>query len=84
LKIECSAGVRDLRFASPFAKPPGVGDPSPVINVLWGFANRLAGPFLLAHFPVAGDVNREFRAPNAGAQLLGLLMGVAGLCSGIA
>src|SRR5277367_2598303 len=35
-------GVSGHRFQSPFASPPGVGESSPIVNVLWGFAN-LAG-----------------------------------------
>ncbi len=37
-------------FQSPFAKPPGVGESSPLTNVLWGFANLLAGALLLHFF----------------------------------
>ncbi|HPF33293.1 MAG TPA: hypothetical protein PLM22_02695 [Candidatus Sabulitectum sp.] len=39
-------GVCGGRFQSPFAKPPGKGESSPVVNVLWGFMN-LAGAGLL-------------------------------------
>lgn len=42
-------GVSGNPFQSPFAKPPGVGESSPLSNVLWGFANLLAGALLL-HF----------------------------------
>jgi hypothetical protein len=42
-------GVSGEPFQSPFAKPPGVGESSPMSNVLWGFGNLLAG-ILLLHF----------------------------------
>lgn len=33
------AGVSGGKFQSPFAKPPGVGESSAIVNVLWGFTN---------------------------------------------
>ena len=36
-------GISGHWFQSPFAKPPGVGESSPVVNVVWGFANLVAG-----------------------------------------
>lgn len=47
-------GISGNPFQSPFAKPPGVGESSPVVNVLWGFANLLAG-ILLLHFFLPQD-----------------------------
>ncbi len=32
-------GISGASFQSPFAKPPGVGESSPVINVIWGVIN---------------------------------------------
>ena len=40
-------GVSGNKFQSPFAKPPGVGESSPVTNVIWGLINFLAGMALL-------------------------------------
>ncbi len=40
-------GVSGNRFQSPFAKPPGVGESSPLVNVLWGFFNFVLGYSLL-------------------------------------
>jgi hypothetical protein len=42
-------GVSGAPFQSPFSKPPGVGESSPTVNVIWGFANLVAG-LLLLHF----------------------------------
>lgn len=36
-------GVSGNRFPSPFAKPPGQGLSSPLVNVVWGLANLAAG-----------------------------------------
>jgi hypothetical protein len=45
-------GLSGNRFQTPFASPPGVGESSAVLNILWGFANVAAGGVLLhACFP---------------------------------
>jgi hypothetical protein len=41
-------------FQSPFGKPSGVGESSPLTNVLWGFGNLLAGALLLHFFRPRG------------------------------
>jgi hypothetical protein len=41
-------GVCGLPFPSPFAKPPGKGNSSPIVNVLWGWANIVIGLWLLS------------------------------------
>jgi hypothetical protein len=43
-------GVSGAPFQSPFASPPGVGESSPLSNVLWGFGNLVVGVLLLHHF----------------------------------
>ena len=40
-------GVCGHRFQSPFASPPGVGESSPIINVVWGWFNFLVAGVLL-------------------------------------
>jgi hypothetical protein len=40
-------GMSGDRFQSPFADPPGKGLSSPTINVVWGFANLVAGYVLI-------------------------------------
>lgn len=47
-------GVTGEPFPSPFAKPPGVGDSPPELNVYWGFGNLVAGAMLLSYFTPAG------------------------------
>lgn len=39
-------GLSGARFPSPFAKPPGVGLSSPMVNVLWAWVNILLGFFI--------------------------------------
>jgi hypothetical protein len=48
-------GISGNRFQSPFATPPGVGESSPLINALWGYANLLVGAVLLWFFQPRGD-----------------------------
>ena len=43
-------GLSGSPFQSPFAKPPGVGESSPTVNVYWGFANLVGGIVLLREF----------------------------------
>ncbi len=43
-------GISGNKFQSPFAKPPGIGESSPIVNVLWGFFNFVIGYVLLANF----------------------------------
>jgi len=48
-------GVCGLKFPTPFANPPGKGESSPGVNVIWGLANLLVGFLLLqpGHFALA-------------------------------
>ncbi len=43
----CVNGLSGQAFQSPFANPPGVGESSPVVNVLWGASNVFVGSVLL-------------------------------------
>jgi hypothetical protein len=41
------SGITGKRFQSPFASPPGVGESSPLVNVIWGLVNFLIGYVLI-------------------------------------
>jgi hypothetical protein len=43
-------GACGNQFQSPFASPPGEGESSAIVNVIWGFANLLIGGALLFGF----------------------------------
>ena len=45
-------GISGKRFQSSFASPPGVGESSPLVNVIWGIVNLAIG-YCLIH--VTGD-----------------------------
>lgn len=42
-------GISGNPFQSPFAKPPGIGESSPLVNVLWGSFNFVVGYALLSY-----------------------------------
>lgn len=44
-----ASGVSGRSFPTPFASPPGKGQSSPMVNVVWGTANAVAGYFLVCH-----------------------------------
>jgi hypothetical protein len=70
-------GVSGNPFPSPFAKPPGKGDSSPLVNVLWGFGNLGAGAVLLHFFWPMGDAAwGGWIAAGAGALLLSIQLSV--------
>ncbi len=41
------SGVCGRKFPSPFASPPGEGESSPLVNVLWGAFNLVIGYLLV-------------------------------------
>ena len=43
-------GLSGEPFQSPFAKPSGIGESSPTVNVYWGFVNLAGGALLLVRF----------------------------------
>jgi hypothetical protein len=68
-------GISGSPFQSPFAKPPGIGESSPVSNVLWGFANLVGGAILLHFFWPSGNAAWPgWIAVGAGALFLSVLM----------
>jgi hypothetical protein len=68
-------GISGHWFQTPFASPPGVGESSPVINVLWGFLNLAVGFALLFAFaPKGADVIIEWAFVGLGALLMALFL----------
>ena len=66
-------GLSGRSFPSPFASPPGKGQSSPTVNVLWGTLNLVVGYLLVCH---VGEFHVR-RIPDA------LLLGAGGLLMGI-
>ncbi len=68
-------GISGHPFQTPFASPRGVGESSPVVNVLWGFLNLAAGFALLFAFsPKGSDVIAEWSLVGLGALLMALFL----------
>ena len=68
-------GISGRRFQSPFASPPGIGESSPWVNVLWGTVNLVVGYVLI--FTV-GDFNlgmtRDVLMVSLGALSMALIL----------
>jgi hypothetical protein len=68
-------GISGRAFQSPFAKPPGEGLSSSVVNVLWGFLNLVVAYVLLVWL---GDLNIHYWwqvvTAGAGALVLSVMM----------
>src|ERR1700761_2494840 len=52
-------GVCGNKFPTPFAKPPGQGLSSPVVNVIWGLLNAVVGTIFFIH----GHITAETQWP---------------------
>jgi hypothetical protein len=68
-------GISGHWFQSPFASPPGVGESSPLVNVLWGFLNLAIGLALLFNFaPKGADMVLEWVCVGLGALLIAIFL----------
>jgi hypothetical protein len=64
------SGLQGRPFPSPFSTPPGKGESSPTVNVIWGAANAMVGYLLLYH---VGDFAMT-RSVDVGIAGLGALV----------
>jgi hypothetical protein len=66
-------GVSGRSFPTPFASPPGKGQSSPMVNVIWGTLNAAVGYFLVCH---VGEFHirdiRDVLVLGAGGLLMGI------------
>ncbi len=69
-----ASGLRGVPFPTPFAKPKGVGDSSPIVNFLWGMFNFLIGIYLLSSHPVTVELNSSFITLVIGALAMGIYL----------
>jgi hypothetical protein len=68
-------GICGHWFQTPFASPPGVGESSPLVNVLWGFLNLAAGFALIFAFsPKGSDVIAEWALVGLGALVMAVFL----------
>jgi len=68
------SGLRGVPFPTPFARPRGVGDSSPVVNSLWGFLNLVTALFLAARHPVALAFGTDLIVLLAGFLVMSLYL----------
>jgi hypothetical protein len=70
-------GISGRSFPTPFASPPGQGESSPLVNVLWGSFNLIVGYVLCR----AGRLNvartRDAVIVAAGVILTGVMLAYA-------
>ena len=64
--------LQGVPFPSPFAKPRGVGDSSPLVNVFWGSFNLFVGVLLLHWNPGAIGFHPKFIIFVTGFLALGV------------
>jgi hypothetical protein len=62
-------GISGEKFQSPFATPRGVGESSPVVNLVWGFANLAVGLALVVRLS-------DLQSPDAIAQAIAIGAGI--------
>ena len=62
-------GISGRPFPSPFASPPGQGESSALVNVLWGSFNLVVG-YVLVWRAGKGDLRRTRDALTVGAGAL--------------
>jgi hypothetical protein len=68
-----ASGLRGEPFPTPFARPRGVGDSSPLVNFLWGALNLFIGGALISSFPIFVGFNWSSACFIVGFLLLGIL-----------
>jgi hypothetical protein len=66
-------GICGNKFQTPFAAPPGVGESSALVNVLWGWFNWVvAGALLRIFFPPSPPPIGDAVAAALGMLVIGL------------
>ena len=67
------AGICGNRFPTPFAKPPGKGLSSPLVNTLWALLNLLIGYLFFRAGKVAGADNLNLTVFFLGIAAISIL-----------
>jgi hypothetical protein len=69
-----ASGLRGDPFPTPFARPPGRGDSSSVVNFLWGGFNLLVGTVLVVFYPIFVGLSVNFCLFVLGFLIIGILL----------
>ena len=69
-------GISGDKFPTPFAKPPGRGLSSPLVNVLWGVLNSVIGTILFSHSAIKAETTWLWVTFFLGVTLMGILLSI--------
>ncbi|MFK4446802.1 hypothetical protein ABH944_007102 [Caballeronia udeis] len=69
-----ASGLQGFSFPTPFARPRGVGNSPPLVNVVWGFANLAIGLLIAAHHASMPDIGVDAATGLAGGLAMGLYL----------
>jgi hypothetical protein len=69
-------GICGDRFPTPFAKPPGKGLSSPIVNVVWGLFNIVIGYFLFRAGKIWGGDDLTLVIFFAGIVVMSVMLSV--------
>ncbi len=68
-------GISGKKFQSPFASHPGIGESSPLVNVIWGMANFVIGFLLLYGVgSFTGSLNMDTLTVALGIFLMAIVL----------
>lgn len=67
-------GISGRSFPTPFASPPGQGESSPLVNVLWGSFNLIVGYVLCRAGGFSVRRTRDAAVVGAGVILMGIVL----------
>jgi hypothetical protein len=70
------SGICGDKFPSPFAKPPGRGLSSPILNVFWGVLNAAIGTVLFVHSAIKAETTWLWVTFFVGVTLMGVLLSI--------
>jgi hypothetical protein len=65
-------GVCGNKFPTPFAKPPGKGLSSALVNVIWGLFNAIIGTILFIHSAIKAETTWLWVTFFVGAALIAI------------
>ena len=65
-------GISGNKFPTPFAKPPGKGLSSPLVNAVWGLFNAIIGTILFIHSAIKAETTWLWVIFFAGVALMAI------------
>jgi hypothetical protein len=69
-------GVSGNKFPTPFAKPPGQGLSSPLVNTLWGLLNLIIGAVLFTHSHISNETTWPWVVFFAGVAAISIPLSI--------